>query len=170
MKRLTRSAAMNNDPIEGMLEEITDIFRRAIDLGRRIEKEEVRARMLKAIGEPEPASTVTGIGEQVAKNNGKAVAPPTYPYGHISMTVRKILLANRLGISRADITRISSGQFNTPISMGAALTALKSLKKAELARFKGGPSKKWIATAKLILEEETQDAPEPEAQGRLITG
>lgn len=161
------------DTEEKILADLHNIVRRAIALGRRLEKDEVRSRVFDAIAgnEKDSLDSLRSSGIQI----GKAVEPKRerkqYPYGHVKNTVATALYRHQRGLTRAELQTVCATDFDTEVSDNGALTALKSLGKHGMAKFRES-AKKWVPTSKLIedfdkqLEKKT--APAPEAQGRLV--
>jgi hypothetical protein len=174
MERVQRSIPDTEDKI---LSDLQALVRRAIALGRKLEKGDVRSRIVRAIeGESETlnaainavseaALTVLHDADETGQNQVRKGR--TYPYGHIKATAKRAFLAHREGLTRADLIRVCDKAFNTQISENGALTALKALSKDGYVRYSEG-SMRWRGTHKLFDEEkEKQDAPEHETQGRL---
>lgn len=155
------------DTEEKILDDLIPIVRRAIALGRRLEKDAVHARIVSAIEGEEPAALVaTNLIRPADKIVEQSVLEErrSYPYGHVKRTVAATLLANRGGIERSAIRAYCIKHFDSPFEDSAIQTALKTLAKDEYARY-FAKRNKWIPTQALIDENSNENTLGDETEG-----
>jgi chloramphenicol 3-O-phosphotransferase len=159
--------------------------RRAVKLGRALEKDEVLARVQQAINGTAGAGAGP-IAPDVVRANASltasmanlesslkgALAAVKFPYGHVKRTVAKALYDHRKGgATRQELSVHCLVQYDTELTESALQTALRTLSSAGSARY-SEPKQRWFPTHALIEELEKEDpeqhdAPKPEAQGHL---
>jgi hypothetical protein len=134
---------------------VADAIRRAIALGARVEKDAVKARIVRAIenGTNSPDLVIADdTGAHIALVEVKAGKH----YGDIVRSVRAALYNNRpQGIFRKQIPDYCGRTMNVNFSEASALNALRALTKDGLARYHESKHV-WLPTKKLVEEFERE--------------
>ena len=173
------------DTEEKIIADLAAVVRRAVALGRRMEKDAVRVRLQRAIdgesSETKPEEIELGTSAEELGDRTRAIEEATahleqemgrYPYGHVKKSVATAIYKLRAtGATRQEIGAYCGNKLSTPLTDSAVQTALKTLTKDGMARYRSA-KQRWYPTQELIekmeaVERQKHDAPELIAQGHL---